>query len=264
METTTAIYPPYPGRVARAGDPRRDVVALIQTRLNDLGSGPLEVDGAFGPATRAAVLLFQSRRGLTADGAVGSKSWAALFGASDWGAVTPATTPLAAEVLKVAGREVGVRESGGPNRGPRVDEYLRNVGLDPTRGAYSWCASFVYFCFTRAAADLGVANPCFKTAGVLNLWRHAPEWARVLNEQGTEASGLVRPGALFIVDHGGGKGHTGLVESVDHDSLHTIEGNTDPGGSRDGDGVYRRVRQLSRIHPGFIDYGLAPAARANA
>jgi hypothetical protein len=262
---TASTFPPYPGRVVRAGDSRRDVVVLVQTRLNDLGCGPLEVDGTFGSQTRAAVVQFQVRRGLVADGAVGPATWSALIGASDWGTTSPSSTPLAAEVLKVAGREVGVRESGGPNRGPRVDEYLRNVGLDPTRGAYSWCASFVFFCFTRAASDLSVANPCFKTAGVLNLWHHAPDWARVLNDQGVGARGLVRPGAVFIVDHGGGKGHTGLIERVDHDSLLTIEGNTNAGGSREGDGVYRRVRPLSAIHPDFIDYGLAPSpARAVA
>lgn len=249
--------PSYPGRATQAGSSLRERVAVIQTRLRDLGCGPLEVDGLFGSGTRAAVMQFQTRRGLVADGIVGPATWTALFGASDWGRPTPSISPLAVELLKVAGGEVGVRERGGPNRGPRVDEYLRNVGLDPTRGSYPWCASFVYFCFTRAATRLGVRNPCFKTAGVMKLWWRSPESALVLNQHEAGARGLVRPGAIFIVDHGEGKGHTGLVERVDHDAVHTIEGNTDPGGGREGDGVYRRVRPLARILPGFIDYGLA-------
>jgi hypothetical protein len=42
-------------------------------------------------------------------------------------------------------------------------------------------------------------------------------------------------------------GHTGLVEKVSGDFAITIEGNTNNGGSRDGDGVYRRRRLLSTL-----------------
>jgi hypothetical protein len=245
----------FPGRSLHAGDDRRELVTQLQNRLNDVGSGPLPVDGAFGSRTRTAVTLFQARRGLVVDGTVGPATWDELFGAGVGSPpVAPAPLPLAA--VKLAGGEVGVRESGGPNRGPRVDEYLRNVGLDPTRGSYSWCASFVYFCFNRAAQNLGIRNPCVKTAGVMNHWRLAPAWARVTAQDLAGSPSAVRPGAIFVIDHGQGKGHTGLVERVSPGSLHTIEGNTNTAGSREGDGVYRRIRPLASILPGFIDYGL--------
>jgi hypothetical protein len=49
-----------------------DSVRLLQQRLG------LPVDGDFGPATRAAVVAFQSAHQLVADGLVGPATWAAL------------------------------------------------------------------------------------------------------------------------------------------------------------------------------------------
>ena len=246
----------FPGRPLRSGDPRRDLVSSLQHRLTDLGSGPLVADGFFGARTRAAVVLFQVQHGLVADGVVGPTTWVQLFGAGVGAPPAPQDDPLAGAVLQAAAGEIGVRESGGPNRGPRVDEYLRNVGLDPTRNSYSWCASFVYFCFTRAAVNRGIANPCVKTAGVLNHWAKAPAWSRISADDVASAPEVIRPGAIFIVDHGQGHGHTGLVERVSPGVLHTIEGNTNASGGREGDGVYQRIRPLASIAPGFIDYGL--------
>ena len=43
-------------------------------------------------------------------------------------------------------------------------------------------------------------------------------------------------------------GHTGLVYDEDEAFIYTIEGNTGSGGSRDGDGVYRRKRLKKSVH----------------
>jgi hypothetical protein len=255
---------PFPGQPVAAGDDRRDLVAKIQGRLNALGSGPLDVDGSFGSATRSAVLLFQTRRHLLADGVVGAHTWSELF-AENFPPARPApqNSSFSAQLLRVAGAEVGVRESGGPNRGPRVDEYIRNVGLDPTRGSFSWCAAFVYYCFTRTAVTLGVNNPCPKSAGVLMLWAKAPAWSKIRAGDVASRPDVVEPGSIFIVDHSGGKGHTGLVEKIGAGSVHTIEGNTDDSGGREGDGVYRRIRSFSEINTGFIDFALTHTATAD-
>ena len=65
---------------------------------------------------------------------------------------------------------------------------------------------------------------------------------------------LIRPGAIFIVDHGGGKGHTGIVTKIVDGEIGTIEGNTNQRGSREGDGVYQKVRTIASINVGFVDY----------
>ena len=53
-------------------------VLEIQTRLRSLGFNPGALDGAFGEATKAAVLAFQRSEGLLADGIVGHRTAAAL------------------------------------------------------------------------------------------------------------------------------------------------------------------------------------------
>ena len=53
-------------------------VMQLQRALNFLGFGPLDVDGAAGPRTKAAIRAFQASAGLDVDGAVGPKTWAAL------------------------------------------------------------------------------------------------------------------------------------------------------------------------------------------
>ena len=55
-----------------------DEVADLQMILNSKFGYELEVDGNFGKATETAVKDFQKKHGLTADGAVGKKTWAAL------------------------------------------------------------------------------------------------------------------------------------------------------------------------------------------
>lgn len=60
----------------RQGD-RGPAVIDLQNLLNKNGA-KLTVDGFFGSLTRAAVVAFQQRKGLLADGIVGPKTWTAL------------------------------------------------------------------------------------------------------------------------------------------------------------------------------------------
>ena len=244
----------YPGTAVRKGDLRTDIVTQVQQRLVNVGCGPLAIDGVFGDGTESAVELFQTRRSLQPDGVVGPTTWDALFNEAPFIA-DQAPTPLLASTLTIAISQNGVRETpGSPNRGPEVDQYIRSVGLNPT-GAYSWCQAFVYWSFDQAAQRLGVPNPCIKTAGVLEHWQRSPAADRIQASAAADNPTLIRPGAVFIIDHGSGKGHAGLVTRVVSGKIDTIEGNTNQVGSREGDGVYEQTRAIASITVGFIDYG---------
>jgi CHAP domain-containing protein len=149
---------------------------------------------------------------------------------------------LQQKALEIAITQIGKEESPrGSNWGEPVKSYLASVGI--TFPA-SWCMSFVYWCFIKAAKELGIKTPLLKTGGVLKAWQKAPADVKVNDPQ---------PGDIFIQDHGHGLGHTGIVEKVDADLVHTIEGNTNDTGSREGYEVCRRVRKKSGII-GYLRY----------
>ena len=255
----------FPGQTISAGSKQPANVLAIQGRLNNVGCGPVKEDGIFGPETLEAVELFQSRSvdqfgtPLKVDGRVGPMTWATLFTTEIEPLVASSSSELLSQALVKAALEVGVREEPlGSNRGPRVDQYLRSVGLDPTQGSFAWCAAFVYFCFDQACAGSNIENPVVKTAAVVEHWNEAGARGihRLSADECKDEPSLVQPGIIFIIMTGGGHGHTGLIEEVRGMALTTIEGNTNEGGSREGIGVFRRAtRRISDVNCGFVDYG---------
>lgn len=262
--------PPYPNHLIRRNSTDKASVSLIQERLRALGYTErnskgkdvrLTVDGDYGLNTQNAIELFQFRhsdnhgRSLVVDGTVGPSTWGALFGLATVSvAPAPSNKTLLGKVVEVAAAEVGVMEEpAGSNRGPQVNAYLKSVGLG---GGYAWCAAFVFWCYKEASNQLQKANPAIKTAGVLDMWNRAR--AAGFHTVGASAAAadpsLLKPGMIFAFSTGGGYGHTGLVTDVSGLQIETIEGNTDPGGSRNGIGVFRRRRSISSINCGFIDY----------
>jgi hypothetical protein len=149
---------------------------------------------------------------------------------------------LPLKALEIAITQLGVHEDpGNKNTGPQVNEYLKAVGLGP---GYSWCMAFLYWCHDKAAKEFGVSNPMLKTGGVLRQW----------NERRLKYSQFhPMPGDVFIMDFGGGLGHTGIVEKVEGIWIYTIEGNSNDEGSREGFEVCRRRRVTDKIK-GFLRF----------
>jgi hypothetical protein len=158
----------------------------------------------------------------------------------------PATTPSPStpsfqfRLLSIARSQLGISEEPkGSNKGHQVETYLASVGLP---GGFPWCMAFVYWCVNQCSAEAKTKNPLKKTGGVLDQWQSMPADCK---------SKTPAPGDVFIMRFGHGTGHTGFVEKVDGQLIHTIEGNTNDDGSREGYEVARRIRPASFI-TGYI------------
>lgn len=163
-------------------------------------------------------------------------------------AVKPPTgTPLSlgTNTLSIARSQLGCKEEPkGSNWGKDVQKYLGSVGI--TFPA-AWCMAFVYWCTEQAAKELKVKNPLVKTGGVMMQWNKIPASMKVKDP---------KPGDIFIMDFGAGKGHTGFVSAVKGSRIETVEGNSNDEGSREGFEVCRKPggRPMASIK-GYIRLG---------
>lgn len=152
---------------------------------------------------------------------------------------------LSNALIAEAKRYVGVVEQPkNSNRGPHIDYWVRETGLDPV-GGHPWCAAFVHQVGRQA---LGYRWPCPRTASVMTLVAWAAAKPDVLRESPSA-------GDLFVLwnEKLNRFAHVGIVTGVSHRTVgrmvefgyDTIEGNTNDGGSRDGYGCFARHRALS-------------------
>lgn len=248
----------YPKRIIKTGESDTTIVRAIQSQLGKRGITNVVVDGIFGNETASAVKLFQTLNRdkhnipLESDGIVGPLTWESLFD-DLFKPNSTAPSNLLREALSLAQTQVGVMEKPvGSNKGPEVQLYQASVGLPP--GTF-WCAAFVYFCFNKAAASLGMANPLVKTGGCLDHWNKAAA-RKIKAVDARNDPSLVKPGHIFIIDHGNGHGHTGIVKRVEGGRLITIEGNSNPNGSSNGIGVFElSFRDVwGKELKGYLDY----------
>lgn len=139
--------------------------------------------------------------------------------------------------LDIAIGELGKQEIPlNSNWGEHVQKYLKSVGI--TFPA-SWCMAFVYWCCKQADDK----TPMVRSGGVMNVWNKTDKKYKFSTPH---------VGDIFIMDFGKGLGHTGFVEKVEKDIIHTIEGNaTTISGSREGIEVCRKTRKISSCI-GFI------------
>jgi hypothetical protein len=151
---------------------------------------------------------------------------------------------LSDKALEIAITQIGQDEKPrGSNWGEPVRSYLISVGINFPA---SWCMAFVYWCYGNASKAIGVKNTAVKTGGVLAAWNTADAKYRAK---------FPSIGSVVIFDHGGGLGHTGIVEKFDNLYIYTIEGNTNNNGSREGVAVERKKRKKSDTKiKGYLNY----------
>ena len=167
--------------------------------------------------------------------------------------------------LEMAIADLGKQEvPKGSNGGAYVLGLLKNVGIGFPA---PWCMAAVFTWFKNAAEKLDVFNPVHKTGSVIDCWNHFAAMKSSMNVQGSTAQNepelnvtrmtkdeclahpeLIEPGDQFFLKEGAAIGHTGIIERVEGHLLHTIDGNTNSDGSREGFEVQRKVRDMNGSH----------------
>lgn len=158
-------------------------------------------------------------------------------------------------VIEVGTSYVGKVKENPPksNRHPKIDEWLhlvhKPVGL-------AWCAAFTSGMFFEATGEM----PDWSSASSQSIMR----WGKEKHRYFTDPDHLLQcKGALFgwTQELDKAHGHVGILKGRwTHNgevvAVQTIEGNTDAGGSRLGDGVYslrRGVPTDGRHRLWFVD-----------
>lgn len=225
----------------RKGDKGRKV-KLIQEWLC-LRGFHVAIDKDFGPATDRAVREFQKKNGLKPDGVVGRNTFSRLIKP-----MTDALRPLPADgrslgKMVVACAKQHLKQSpleiGGQNRGPWVRLYMNgNEGPD-----WPWCAGFASFVLKQAAQALDTPLPIKTSLSCDVLAGQAKQKGIFLPETKARDRRLIPPGSFFLVRRTATDWvHTGIVVSAENDVFHTIEGNTNDEGGREGYEVCKRFR----------------------
>lgn len=159
------------------------------------------------------------------------------------------TYPLRRKLIEIARKEVGTVEiPKDSNTGPRVIQYQRATNLDGT--GWPYCAAFVCWCVREWLKNQEVLDAFKFTAKQAEAWR--PKTAAAYGFHGwAESKGLLvmddsqsnvlHTADLVTFDFS----HIGIIANDEADLIYTIEGNTDSGGSRDGGGVFEKVRRRS-------------------
>ena len=140
------------------------------------------------------------------------------------------------KLLKSIESQLNVRESA-PNQGYMVDKYLHSVGV------YSpapWCAAFVSYNLQQ----LNIPNP--NSAWSPNYALDKDVIYKAKKQTSTPLAGDV---VTYYYPSLKRVGHVGFYCLKDVSGyIITIEGNTNGGGSREGDGVYKKKRELGKIY----------------
>lgn len=228
--------------------------AGVLWKITDL---PAELQAARSADTAVFALAVgsaQEAKGIAADGKLGPTTLAHILGKVAVDAPVTNVTEVALGLISAATTEAnkGVREVG-KNAGPDVEKYLKCLGM--SKGS-PWCAAFVSWCVMQSrglskppswcsgsAVSLfqvaGRSKTCVKVTPVDADFKSKVKpgyiWSRA---QDDAAAAAARKGAWC-------QGHTGIVVKVDDVGFHTIEGNTNAAGSREGDGVYHKTHKWS-------------------
>lgn len=150
-------------------------------------------------------------------------------------------------IIVIALSQVGVKESGGNNKGEAIRKYLDSTWMDDDakQKGFPWCAAFITWVTKEAR------RKCRLTWRDINLYIGAAaygweDWAKQEGWKLKNENEKALPGDLVTYDFS----HIGIVIEDHGDTIITVEGNTNNKGERDsdtGDGVWKKERARSLV-----------------
>jgi peptidoglycan hydrolase-like protein with peptidoglycan-binding domain len=208
------------------------------------------IDGDFGQATEKAVMNFQKAKNINQNGIVDKITFDILCepvknafeGTVSGSGLRQLIINTASLHLKQRPFELVI--NGQANTGPWVRAYMDGKeGND-----MFWCMGFVQAIVDQAASLQGknfktLMPPTFScdTVGTTGLQKGLlHRFGAIRNNPA-----LAKPGDIFLLQKSlHDWTHTGIIISVGNGIFETIEGNTNEGGSRNGNAVCKRVRSF--------------------
>lgn len=210
------------------------------------------IDGDFGKATEQAVKNFQKAKGVAQTGIVDQATFDLLSASMQTAFLeTISGNGLRELIVNTAHHHLVSRPfeliiNQQPNSGPWVRAYMDgNEGAD-----WFWCMGFVQMIIDQAASVLGknfkklmpLTYSC-DTVGTTGLQKGILfRYTQIRNNPS-----LAKPGDIFLLQQAPNDWtHTGIITAIRDDVFETIEGNTNEGGSNNGNAVLSRVRNFRK------------------
>lgn len=229
------------------------------------GSGTATlIDGDFGPATALAVKNFQSAIGKSRTGVVSKALFnimsnplhSAFHQNNAISDIRDRIAELGRQHLLQQPRELEI--NGESNMGPWVRSYMDNHnGID-----WFWCVGFLQAIIDQALSEIDIDFRTYMplTYSCDDLGSHAHDNGQLIRMATWRANpDLAKVGDIFLIRHTYWDWiHAGIILNVlpDDGLIETIEGNTNDDGSRNGYGVFQRIRnfQQSKIDLYSLQY----------
>lgn len=222
------------------------------------------IDGQYGPATQECVKDFQTKANLKVSGNVDKTTWQALVApmTAALAAPTTAKTDSAPKTIEQIARQhvqQNPHEIGGQNSGPWVRLYCD--GNDGSN--WAWCAGFVSFIMQQAYFYRGESTPIKGSVSCDSLSAQGKQKGLFVSESKIKTQKVswdAFGGACLFLRRRTSDDwtHTGIALAASGKGknlvFHTIEGNTNDEGSREGYEACERKRSLSNTHYDFVSF----------
>jgi peptidoglycan hydrolase-like protein with peptidoglycan-binding domain len=238
-----------------ANNTKKDVMKVqswltLFSITNPLAGTATGVDGDFGSGTERAVINFQKAKGIPQSGIVNEQIFSLMceplqkaFTSFVSGAgLRQLIVNTALQHIKQRPFELVIKEQS--NSGPWVRAYMDgHEGTD-----WFWCMGFVQAILDQAASTL---NKNFKS--LMPLTYSCDVVGMTGREKGLltrftavrNNPSIVKPGDIFLLQKTPFDWiHTGIITAVGADIFETIEGNTNGGGSSNGNAALKRIRNF--------------------